>query len=111
MPKRKKKPDVIDITAQAEAPAKVSLAGDKGVAGTAQKVAYGISCLNNAALFLTSKGIYESPIDSEDPADAKLIAPIERRKMAVKAIRRTIEICNRVLEELEAKGPDESNSW
>lgn len=109
MPKRKKKPDVIDISGRTEAPAKVVFAN--GVAGTAQKIAYAISCLNNSAMFLTSKSIYESPIDSEDPADAKVLAPIERRKMAVKAVQRAIEICGRVLVELDSKEKDESNSW
>jgi hypothetical protein len=109
MPKGKKK--VIDATKTPEAPAKVTLAGDRGIALTAQKIGFAVACLNNAGTLLTSKSVYESPLDSEDPGDARLVATIERRKMAVKALQRAIEICERVLFELGEGRKDESHSW
>ena len=108
MPRGKRK--VIEATNRPEAPAQVRFAGD-GVMGTSQKIGFAVTCLNNANVLLTSKSVYESPIDSTNPTDANVVAPIERRKMAVKAVQRAVEICERVLLELEAGRKDESNSW
>jgi len=111
MPRGRKKKSVVDATHKPEAPAKVTLAGDRSVVGTAQKIGFAVTCLNNASTLLTSKTVYESPIDSEDPADAVVVAATERKAMAVKAMQRGIEICERVLLELDAEKTDESNSW
>jgi hypothetical protein len=111
MPRGRKKKSVVDATSSPEAPAKVVLAGDRSTMASAQKIGFAVTCLNNASTLLTSKSVYESPIDSEDPADAVIVASIERKKMAVKAVQRAIEICERVLFELDAEKTDESNSW
>lgn len=110
MPRGRKK-KIIDATKRPEAPGKVVLTGDRTVGGIVQKIGFATTCLNNAVTFLASKNVYESPINSDDPADASVVALVERKKMAVKSVQRAIEICERVLLELGGTKQDESNSW
>jgi hypothetical protein len=112
MPKgmyERKKKKIIDATDHVEAPARVILA-EQDNALALQMVGFAQACLNSAVPLLT-KNEPMAPQLMNLTATKMRASVVERRKMAIKYLRRNIEICTKAIEGLGGTVQDESNSW
>ena len=108
MPKRKKQ--IVDVTDHVEAPAKVTLEPD--TARTLQLVGFAQACLASVVPLLTKYDLGTAQFMDLTSAVKNARPPLsERRKMAIKYLRRSLEITEQAISALGEGAKDESNSW
>jgi len=108
MPKRKK---IVDATNRIEAPAKVTL--DRDVASTVQLIGFAQACLASVMPLLTKYNYDPRTPEFMSVARGKdvVLSIAERHNMAIRYLRRNIEISTKAIEALGGTKEDESNSW